>query len=30
VLGAGALRDMDFDLDFGHQRMCFALHPHLR
>jgi gag-polyprotein putative aspartyl protease len=29
VMGASALRDMDFDLDFSRQRMCFALHPHL-
>lgn len=29
VLGAGALRDMDFLLDFRHQRMCFLLHPDL-
>jgi len=29
TLGAGALRDMDFLLDFGHQHMCFLLHPNL-
>ncbi|MET3650331.1 aspartyl protease family protein [Dyella japonica] len=30
TLGAGALRDMDFLLDFRHQRQCFLLHPDLR
>lgn len=30
IMGASALRDMDFVLDFSHQRMCFALHSHLR
>jgi hypothetical protein len=30
TLGAGALRDMDFLLDFRHQHQCFVLHPHLR
>lgn len=30
TLGAGALRDMDFLLDFRHQRQCFLLHPNLR
>jgi len=30
TLGAGALRDMDFLLDFRHQHQCFLLHPHLR
>jgi len=30
LFGAGALRDMDFLLDFRHQRMCFLLHPGLR
>jgi clan AA aspartic protease (TIGR02281 family) len=29
TLGAGALRDMDFLLDFRHQHMCFMLHPNL-
>lgn len=29
IMSASALRDMDFVLDFGHQRMCFALHSHL-
>ena len=29
TLGAGALRDMDFLLDFQHQHMCFLLHPDL-
>ncbi|WP_430390092.1 aspartyl protease family protein [Dyella sp. 20L07] len=29
TLGAGALRDMDFLLDFRHQHMCFLLHPNL-
>jgi hypothetical protein len=29
LLGAGALRDMDFLLDFRHQRQCFLLHPDL-
>lgn len=30
TLGAGALRDMDFLLDYRHQHMCFLLHPNLR
>jgi len=30
TLGAGALRDMDFLLDFRHQHQCFLLHPNLR
>lgn len=30
TLGAGALRDMDFLLDFRHQHQCFLLHPDLR
>ncbi len=30
TLGAGALRDMDFLLDFRHQHMCFLLHPGLQ
>lgn len=30
TLGAGALRDMDFLLDFRRQHMCFLLHPDLR
>ncbi len=29
TLGAGALRDMDFLLDFRHQSQCFLLHPGL-
>lgn len=29
VLGAGALRDMDFLLDFRHGTQCFMLHPDL-
>lgn len=29
TLGAGALRDMDFLLDFKHQHLCFMLHPNL-
>jgi predicted aspartyl protease len=29
TLGAGALRDMDFLLDFKHQHLCFLLHPNL-
>lgn len=29
TLGAGALRDMDFLLDFRHQHMCLLLHPDL-
>jgi predicted aspartyl protease len=29
TLGAGALRDMDFLLDFRHQHLCFMLHPNL-
>ena len=29
LLGAGALRDMDFLLDFRHQRLCFPMHPNL-
>ena len=29
TLGAGALRDMDFLLDFQHQHMCLLLHPDL-
>lgn len=29
TLGAGALRDMDFILDFQHQQLCFGLHPNL-
>jgi len=29
TLGAGALRDMDFVLDFKNQHMCFALHSDL-
>lgn len=29
TLGAGALRDMDFVLDFQNQRMCFPLHADL-
>ncbi|MFT4197240.1 MAG: hypothetical protein QM601_04910 [Pseudoxanthomonas sp.] len=30
LLGAGALRDMDFVLDFRNGRQCFALHPDLK
>ncbi|HEX7816373.1 retropepsin-like aspartic protease [Dyella sp.] len=30
TLGAGALRDMDFVLDFKNQHLCFPLHEHLR
>nr|WP_233171758.1 aspartyl protease family protein [Dyella sp. ASV21] len=30
TLGAGALRDMDFLLDYRHQHQCFLLHPNLR
>ncbi|WP_157956451.1 aspartyl protease family protein [Dyella sp. C11] len=30
TLGAGALRDMDFLLDFRHQHQCFLLHSNLR
>ena len=30
TLGAGALRDMDFLLDFRRQHLCFDLHPGLR
>jgi predicted aspartyl protease len=30
VIGAGALRDMDFVMDFQHQHMCLLLHPGLR
>jgi hypothetical protein len=26
---AGALRDMDFLMDFKHQHMCLLLHPDL-
>ena len=29
TLGAGALRDMDFLMDFKHQHMCLLLHPDL-
>jgi predicted aspartyl protease len=29
TIGAGALRDMDFLLDFQHQHQCFLLHPDL-
>jgi hypothetical protein len=29
TLGAGALRDMDFLLDFKHQHLCFPLHHDL-
>lgn len=29
TLGAGALRDMDFELDFKNQHTCFPLHAHL-
>jgi predicted aspartyl protease len=29
TLGAGALRDMDFLLDFKHQHLCFPLHANL-
>lgn len=29
TLGAGALRDMDFLLDFRHGTQCFVLHPNL-
>lgn len=29
TLGAGALRDMDFLMDFKHQHMCLLLHPNL-
>jgi len=29
TLGAGALKDMDFVLDFRDQKLCFAMHPDL-
>jgi len=28
TLGAGALKDMDFVLDFRHQNLCFPMHAH--
>ena len=30
TLGAGALKDMDFVIDFRDQKLCFVMHPDLR